>query len=61
VKINNTVLVVMKDDISTILRDRRTHARLEQLLDLKNDFVLVFLQCFHCTVGGFCDQRPPAV
>ena len=43
VEIDDTVLVILKDDVSAILRDRRTHACLEQLLDLGDDFVLVFL------------------
>src|SRR5580658_9885058 len=44
VQIDDAVLVAMEKDVAAILSHRRTHPRLEQLLDLLHHLVLVFVR-----------------
>src|SRR5262245_15730571 len=39
--VDDAALEAAKDDVAPILGHRRTHARIEQLLDLRNDLVVL--------------------
>ena len=58
-EVDDAVFEIMKDDVSAILRNSRPHARLQQFLDLRHDFVPVFFG--HCrTVRSVRKQDRPA-
>ena len=42
-EVNDPVFEIVKDDVSAILRYSRPHTRLQQFLDLRHDFVFVFV------------------
>ena len=55
-QINDAVLKIMKDYITTILRHRRAHAGLQQLLDLSHDFVFL-IRCRRRRAGRWIAEQ----
>jgi hypothetical protein len=56
-QIDNAVLEIMKDYVTTILSHGRAHARLQQLLDLSHDFVFVFVTRRRCRTGRWIAKQ----
>ena len=47
----------MKDYVTTVLRDGRAHAGLQQFLNLSHDLVFVFLTCCRCRPGYWIAEQ----
>ena len=45
-QIDDAVLEILEDDVAAIHRDRRAHARFQQLLDLRDDLVILLASRF---------------
>jgi len=56
-QVDDAVLEIMKDYVTTILGHSRAHAGLQQLLDLSNDFAFLFLSRCRCRTGRWIAQQ----